>query len=159
MKATVIVVDETGRGRPTTVEWAGSATVGLYIDDVSITTKNFFYEGAIEPVGVAAYEQDYKAVPASYAFQAYDAAALINGALTDTKGNTADKTALRAALMKADFNSLRGAFRFNTNHYPIQDFYLTKVAKRADGKFQTEIVQKVFENYGDRYAKDCTPGN
>jgi len=29
---------------------AGSATVGLYIDDVSITTKNFFYEGAIEPV-------------------------------------------------------------------------------------------------------------
>jgi branched-chain amino acid transport system substrate-binding protein len=35
---------------------------------------------------------------------------------------------------------------------------LTKVAKRTDGKFQTEIVQKVFENYGDRYAKDCTPG-
>jgi len=29
---------------------AGSATVGLYIDDVSITTKNFFYEGAFEPV-------------------------------------------------------------------------------------------------------------
>jgi outer membrane receptor protein involved in Fe transport len=28
---------------------AGSATVGLYIDDVSITTKNFFYEGAVEP--------------------------------------------------------------------------------------------------------------
>ena len=35
------------------------------------------------------------------------------------------------------------------------DFFLTKVAKRPDGKFQTEIVQKVFENYGDRYAKDC----
>jgi outer membrane receptor protein involved in Fe transport len=29
---------------------AGSATVGLYIDDVSITTKNFFYEGAVEPM-------------------------------------------------------------------------------------------------------------
>jgi outer membrane receptor protein involved in Fe transport len=29
---------------------AGSATTGLYIDDVSITTKNFFYEGAMEPV-------------------------------------------------------------------------------------------------------------
>ena len=28
-----------------------------------------------------------------------------------------------------------------------------------DGKFETEIVQKVFENYGDRYAKDCVPGN
>jgi iron complex outermembrane receptor protein len=29
---------------------AGAATTGLYIDDVSITTKNFFYEGAVEPV-------------------------------------------------------------------------------------------------------------
>jgi len=62
------------------------------------------------------------------------------------------------ALKKADFTSLRGGFKFNTNGYPIQDFYLTKVAKRPDGKFQTEIVEKVFENYGDRYAKECTPG-
>jgi outer membrane receptor protein involved in Fe transport len=29
---------------------AGAATVGLYIDDVSVTTKNFFYEGAVEPI-------------------------------------------------------------------------------------------------------------
>ena len=28
---------------------SGSATVGLYIDDVSITTKNFFYDGAAAP--------------------------------------------------------------------------------------------------------------
>ena len=48
-------------------------------------------------------------------------------------------------MKKADFKSLRGNFKFNTNHYPIQDFYLVKVAKRADGKFQTEIVQKVFD--------------
>ena len=46
-------------------------------------------------------------------------------------------------------------FKFSNNGYPIQDFYLTKVAKRADGKFQTEIAEKVFTNYADRYAKDC----
>ncbi len=104
---------------------------------------------------VAAYERDYKAVPGSYAFQAYDAASLIDSGLAATKGSTADKNALRAALMKADFKSLRGAFRFNTNHYPIQDFYLVKVAKRPDGKFETEIVQKVFSNYADTHVKDC----
>jgi branched-chain amino acid transport system substrate-binding protein len=104
---------------------------------------------------VTAYEKDYKAVPATYAFQAYDAAASIDSALTATKGNTADKNALRAAMMKAEFRSLRGAFRFNTNHYPIQDFYLVKVAKRPDGKFETEIAQKVFENYADPHVKDC----
>jgi branched-chain amino acid transport system substrate-binding protein len=104
---------------------------------------------------VAAYEKEYNAVPASYAFQAYDAAMLIDSALKATGGKTDNKDALRAALRKADFKSLRGAFKFNTNHYPIQDFYLVKVAKRADGKYQTEIVQKVFENYSDPHVKDC----
>ncbi len=108
---------------------------------------------------VSAYEAAYNSVPGTYAFQAYDAAMLIDSAVKTVKGDLANKEAVTAALKKADFTSLRGSFKFNSNGYPIQDFYLTKVAKRADGKFQTEIVQKVFENYGDRYAKDCTPGN
>ena len=93
---------------------------------------------------VAALEKEYGAVPGTYAFQAYDAALLIDGALKATGGKTDNKDALRAALKKADFKSLRGAFKFNTNHYPIQDFYLVKVAKRADGKYQTEIVAEGF---------------
>jgi branched-chain amino acid transport system substrate-binding protein len=108
---------------------------------------------------VAAYEAAYNVVPGTYAFQAYDAAMLIDSAVKAVKGDLSNKDAVGAALKKADFTSLRGAFKFNTNGYPIQDFYLTKVAKRADGKFQTEIVQKVFENYGDRYAKDCKAAN
>ena len=104
---------------------------------------------------VEAYLKDYNAVPGSYAFQAYDAAMLIDSALKATGGKTDNKDALRAALAKADFKSLRGSFKFNTNHYPIQDFYLVKVAKRGDGKYQTEIAQKVFENYSDPHAKDC----
>lgn len=104
---------------------------------------------------VAAYEKEYKAVPATYAFQAYDAALLIDSALKQTRGNSADRNALRAALKKADFQSLRGNFRFNVNNYPIQDFYLTKVARRPDGKYQTEIVQKVFHDMSDSYARDC----
>jgi len=104
---------------------------------------------------VAAYEKEYGAVPGSYAFQAYDAAQLIDSAINAVHGNLADKDGLRAALKKADFKSLRGNFKFGNNHYPIQDFYLVKVAKRQDGKFQTEIAQKVFTDYQDPYAKDC----
>jgi len=104
---------------------------------------------------VAAYEKEYGAVPGSYAFQAYDAAQLIDSAVTAVQGNLADKDALRAALKKANFKSLRGDFKFGHNHYPIQNFYLVKVAKRQDGKFQTEIAQKVFADYEDVYAKDC----
>jgi branched-chain amino acid transport system substrate-binding protein len=108
---------------------------------------------------VASYEAAYNSVPGTYAFQAYDAAMLIDSAVKAVKGDLTNKDAVAAALKKADFTSLRGGFKFNVNGYPIQNFYLTKVAKRADGKFQTEIVEKVFENYADRYAKDCTPGN
>jgi len=104
---------------------------------------------------VAAYEKEFGAVPATYAFQAYDAALLIDSALKATQGDTTNKDTLRAALMKADFKSLRGSFRFNTNHYPVQDFYLVKVAKRADGKYQTEIDKKVFADFADVHAKDC----
>ncbi|WP_407118257.1 ABC transporter substrate-binding protein [Bradyrhizobium sp. LMG 9283] len=108
---------------------------------------------------VAAYEAAYNSVPGTYAAQAYDAAMLIDSAVKAVKGDLSNKDAVKAALKKADFTSVRGTFKFNINGYPIQDFYLTKVAKRPDGKFQTEIVQKVFENYGDRYAKDCKAAN
>jgi branched-chain amino acid transport system substrate-binding protein len=107
---------------------------------------------------VASYEAAYNGVPGTYAMQGYDAALLIDSAVKAVKGDLSNKDAVAAALKKADFTSLRGNFKFNVNGYPIQDFYLTKVAKRADGKFETEIVQKVFENYGDRYAKECVPG-
>ena len=105
---------------------------------------------------VAAYEAAYNAIPGTYAMQAYDAAMLIDSALKATGGKTSDRDALRAALKKADFKSLRGAFKFGPNQYPIQDFYLVRVAKRADGKYQTEIVDRVFSDYADSYAAECT---
>lgn len=104
---------------------------------------------------VADFEKAYNYVPGSYAFQAYDAALLINSALKATGGKTDDKEALRAALKKADFQSLRGGFKFNNNGYPIENFYITKVAKRSDGKYQTEIVQTVFKDDVDPHGKEC----
>jgi branched-chain amino acid transport system substrate-binding protein len=104
---------------------------------------------------VDAYLKEYNAVPGSYAFQAYDAALLIDSALKATGGKTDNKDALRKEMEKANFTSLRGKFKFNTNHYPIQDFYLVKVAKRPDGKYQTEIAEKVFTDYADPHVKDC----
>lgn len=103
------------------------------------------------------YEAAYKVVPASYAFQAYDAAYLIDSAVRGVKGDLSNKDAVRAALQKADFKSVRGNFRFNKNGYPIQDFYLTRVVKRSDGKFQTELADPVFKDYADSYAENCKP--
>jgi branched-chain amino acid transport system substrate-binding protein len=104
---------------------------------------------------VAAYEEAYKSVPGSYAAHAYDAAMLIDSAVKAAGGKLGDRAVLRAALKKADFKSVRGKFKFASNQFPAQDFYLVKVAKRADGKFQTEIAEKIFSDYVDVYAAEC----
>ncbi|MCO4053140.1 MAG: ABC transporter substrate-binding protein [Bosea sp.] len=106
---------------------------------------------------VAAYEAAFNAVPGTYAMQAYDAALMIDAAIKAAGGKVSDRNAVRAGLRKADFKSLRGDFRIGVNGFPIQDFYLVQAAKRPDGKFQTEIREKVFDDYVDVYAKDCKP--
>jgi branched-chain amino acid transport system substrate-binding protein len=50
---------------------------------------------------------------------------------------------------------VRGEFKFNTNQFPIQNYYLVKATKRPDGKFATEAVKVVLKMQGDDYAKQC----
>jgi branched-chain amino acid transport system substrate-binding protein len=108
---------------------------------------------------VAAYEAAYNSVPGTYAMQAYDAALMIDAAIRSAGGKVSDRNAVRAGLRKADFKSLRGDFKIGVNGYPIQDFYLVQAVKRPDGKFQTEIREKIFDDYVDVYAKDCKPAS
>ena len=68
-----------------------------------------------------------------YAAQSYDAANLLDSAMTKTKGNVSDKEALRTALKAADFKSVRGAFKFGSNQFPISNFYRVDVVKDASG--------------------------
>ncbi|NIJ57985.1 branched-chain amino acid transport system substrate-binding protein [Pseudochelatococcus lubricantis] len=113
------------------------------------------YDNAQSRDFVKAYEAKFGNVPATYAIQAYDAALLIDAAVKATGGNVTDKAKLREALEKTPFESLRGDFRFGPNHFPIQDFYLVKVVKRPDGKYATEVVEKIFDDYQDNYASRC----
>ncbi len=50
---------------------------------------------------------------------------------------------------------MRGAFKFDKNQHPIQDWYAIKVEKGADGKPVIKTGAKVFSMQGDVYAKDC----
>src|SRR4051794_11420251 len=93
--------------------------------------------------------------PSFYGAQSYDAAFLIDSALNGTKGNVSDKDALRKAMEKADFKSVRGAFKFGHNHIPIQNFYLQDAVKDADGKIVLKTVETIVENDVDRFADKC----
>lgn len=104
---------------------------------------------------VSQFVEKYDRVPATYAMQAYDAAYLIDSAVAAVDGKLSDRDALRDALAKADFTSLRGDFAFGPNHYPVQDFYLTKVVQREDGAYATSIDQTIFTDYSDNYVGEC----
>lgn len=103
---------------------------------------------------VADYKAKYGAYPSYYGAQSYDAIMLIASAVAKV-GNTTDRDALRAALAEADFNSVRGKFKFGNNHMPIENFYLREVVKDADGVWTTKVVETVFEDHIDSYAAEC----
>ena len=112
-------------------------------------------DNAANKTFVTAFEKEYGRTPSLYASQGYDAARLIDAAVRDTKGKLDDKAAVRKALEAARFESVRGAFKFNTNHFPIQDYYLRVVTKNAQGKVTNRTIGTVFKNQSDAYVSSC----
>jgi branched-chain amino acid transport system substrate-binding protein len=104
---------------------------------------------------VAAFEKEYGRLPTLYAAQGFDAAQLIAAAVRDTKGKVEDKAAVRKALEAAKFDSVRGAFKFNSNHFPVQDYYLRVITRDAKGRITNRTLGTVFKNHADAYVGKC----
>ena len=112
-------------------------------------------DNAVNKRFVADYRKKTGRYPTFYAAQSYDTIMLINSAVTAVGGDLSNKDGMRNAMRKANFPSIRGPFKYGNNHFPIQNFYLRKVVKDADGNFTTSIVKTVYTNHQDPYAKDC----
>lgn len=104
---------------------------------------------------VADFLKDYGRLPSLYASQGYDAALLMNAAVRDVKGKVEDKPALLKAIKAAKFESVRGAFKFNRNQYPIQDYYLRVITKDGQGRVTNRTLGKIFTQHEDAYAASC----
>jgi len=107
---------------------------------------------------VADFNGAYGRNPVFYAAFIYDSVMLIDAALRTVHGEIADKTALRQALAAAQFDSVRGKFRFNVNHFPIQDFYAARVIDK-NGVRQHEVVGTIFHDHKDRFYESCYMAN
>lgn len=104
---------------------------------------------------VEAFRKEYGRTPSIYAAQAYDVILMLDAAVREVKGRVADKDAVRAALKRANFNSVRGPFKFGHNQYPIQDYYLRVVSKDANGEISNKTLSKALAGYADPYAAQC----
>ena len=104
---------------------------------------------------VSGFKAKYGTYPSPYAAQSYDAINYIKGAVEAVGGDLSKHDAIRAALEKADFPSVRGEFKMGPNHFPIENFYLREVVADADGMWTTKVVRTVYEMNQDSHAKDC----
>jgi branched-chain amino acid transport system substrate-binding protein len=105
---------------------------------------------------VAAFETRYKRTPSEYAATAFDAALLLDAAVTQLKGSAIDAGALASAIKAAggQFKSVRGPFRFNNNNLPVQNYYAFEAVKDA-GKVVVKQVATPLTAHVDAYHHQC----
>ena len=60
----------------------------------------------------------------------------------------------RAALEAADFQSVRGDFKFAPNHHPIQTIYMREVVKEGD-VVTNKVIGVAAKDHTDVYGADC----
>lgn len=136
----------------TTLPALGSAANGVI--------AGAMWDAAIDnPAGrrfAEAFQQRYKRTASLYAAASYDAANILDAAITKVNGKVSDKPAFAKAVRQAgaDFTSVRGPFAFNVNGMPIQNFYAFEAV--ADGKAtRMKQIATPLSNHKDAYYAAC----
>jgi len=126
---------------------------GAAPDSQDILSLGIWSEDADSPSNrrlMAEFEGEYGRTPSQYAALGYDAALLLDSAMRGSNKSYNNDEAVRTALRRADFTSTRGAFRFDTNQFPIQNYVLR--ATQKDNRERVINSQRVV------YARDVREG-
>lgn len=129
----------------------GEAAIGLR----AVALWSEFLDNPVSKTFAADFETEYRRIPSPYAAGAYDTVLILEAALKSISGQIENKKAFRQALENVKFASVRGSFRFNTNHYPIQNFYLTEITKDAKGRTVAALRDVIVRDYADPYVSQC----
>lgn len=134
-----------------TLKAVGKAAIGLNVS----SHWNSDFDNPANKAFMDAWTKAYNRAPTYYASQGYDTALAFASALKATNGSVNDADAFREALRRADFQSVRGKFKFGPNQHPVQDWYALKVEKGADDAPVIKTVGKILEDHADAYADQC----
>jgi branched-chain amino acid transport system substrate-binding protein len=104
---------------------------------------------------VADFKKKHNTYPSYYGAQSYDAIMLIASAAEALKGDMSNKDKVRAELKKANFKSLRGDFKYNTNQFPIQNFYIQETVKDSAGMMTVKTIATAVTAGKDSYYEKC----
>lgn len=129
----------------------GDNAVGIVIS----SHYNAELDNAANKKFVQAFTEKFGRSPSSYAASQYDAVMLLDKAIGQLPAGKIDRKKLQALIGTTKFDSVRGNFKFNTNHMPIQNIYAQRVEKDSKGNLILKLVSTAAENAGDRYAAEC----
>jgi branched-chain amino acid transport system substrate-binding protein len=104
---------------------------------------------------VADYKAKHGKGPSFYGAQSYDAANLVNSAVVAVNGDLSKKDAMRDAMRKANYASVRGPYRYGNNQFPIQNFYLQEAVKDASGNLALKTMATIVKDSQDRFHEKC----
>jgi branched-chain amino acid transport system substrate-binding protein len=104
---------------------------------------------------VSDFRAKHKQGPSFYGAQSYDAAMLINSAVVAVNGDLGKKDAVRQAMEKVSFASVRGSYKYGNNHFPIQNFYLQEAVKDSEGNYALKTVATILKDDQDRFHDKC----
>lgn len=134
---------------PVTVQALGAAAEGIQLT----SHWNSDFDNPANRAFVAAYRARYGRVPTYYAQGGYDTALSIAATLRQT-GGSIEPAVFRTAMLRADFASVRGKFRFAANQHPIQDWFAVKV-ERVGGELALVTGARIFEDRSDVFVGQC----
>ncbi|WJR76870.1 ABC transporter substrate-binding protein [Bradyrhizobium sp. NP1] len=131
------------------------ATGDAAIDLVHVGNWSENLDNAANRKFVEAYREQYGETPSILAAMAYDTVLLLNAAVTAVNGDVENSDAFREALRNVKYDSIRGYFAFNNNHFPIQNYYLNRVSKTKSGELKNDLLATLTEAGMDQYHQDC----
>lgn len=139
-----------------TVDWATLPAIG---DAAVGTFHTMHWSPDLDNPANQRFVRDYVAVyghtPSHFAAQAYDAGRLTAAAVKTIGGNVEDGLAFATALRKTKYDSTRGAYEYNVNGMPIQNYYKREVVKNASGALEIVNRGAVLSMHKDAYWEKC----
>jgi branched-chain amino acid transport system substrate-binding protein len=133
-----------------TIHAMGAAAEGAY----SSAVYNDDLDNPANRAFVDAYRKKFNRRPSIYAALGYDVVTVLETAAKAANGKMSDVEAMRSALRAAKFDLVRGPMHFNTNQFPIQNFYLVQATKEGND-VRMKTIKSIFTPHTDAYASEC----
>jgi branched-chain amino acid transport system substrate-binding protein len=134
----------------TILKAAGKAALGV----INSTQWNKDLPNAANKRFVADFKNKFGRLPSLFASQGYDTARLIASAIQAVGGDLSRKDDFREALRKADFEAVRGNFKFSANHHPIHDIYI-RIVVEENGVITNKTIGKGMAMRSNAYIDQC----